>query len=113
MRTAVTSRSNWIMKVALKTSGSLATVVSALALTAMVVSGGHARADEADAKRLLKAMSDYLAAQKSISFGFDTNYEVVTKDNQKLLLASSGTISLSRPDKVHVTRTGGFANLEM
>jgi hypothetical protein len=101
------------MKVTLKTTGSLATVVSALALTAMVVSGGHARADEADAKRLLKAMSDYLAAQKSISFGFDTNYEVVTKDNQKLVLASSGTISLSRPDKIRATRTGGFANLEM
>ena len=61
----------------------------------------------------LKAMSDYLAAQKAISFGYDTNLEVVTKDHQKLLLASSGTINLGRPDKFRATRSGGFANVEM
>ena len=66
-----------------------------------------------DPKSLFKAMSDYLAAQKSISFGYDTNFEVVTKDHQKLLLASSGTIDLSRPDKIRATRSGGFANVEM
>ncbi len=41
-----------------------------LALSLIVVLGISAgvRADEADAKRLLKAMSDYLAAQKALSF---------------------------------------------
>ena len=73
----------------------------------------EARADEADAKTLLKAMSDYLAAQKAISFGFDTNLEIVTKDQQKLALASSGTITLNRPDKIRATRSGGFADVEM
>ena len=72
-----------------------------------------ANADEAAAKSLLKAMSDYLAAQESISFGFDTNLEVVTQDQQKLLLASSGTMDLRRPDKFRATRSGGFANVEM
>ena len=70
------------------------------------------RADEAEAKRLVKAMSDYLAAQKTISFAFDTNFEVVTKEQQKLSLMSSGTVNLSRPDKVRSTRHGGFANVE-
>jgi hypothetical protein len=28
-------------------------------------------------------------------------------------LASSGTLTLERPDKLHATRTGGFANVEM
>ena len=65
------------------------------------------------AKSMLKAMSDYLAAQKAISFGYDTNLEIVTKDHQKLLLASSGTVDLSRPDKFRATRSGGFANVEM
>ena len=37
--------------------------------------------------------------------------EVVTDQEQKLGLASSGT--LNRPDKLHATRTGGFANVEM
>jgi hypothetical protein len=61
---------------------------------------GEARADEADAKRLLKAMSDYMAAQKALSFGFDATLEVITKDNQKLALASSGTVILDRPGKI-------------
>jgi len=68
--------------------------------------------NDADAKKLLKAMSDYLAAQTAISFGYDTNLEVVTKDHQKLLLASSGAIDLSRPDKIRASRHGGFANVE-
>ena len=72
-----------------------------------------ARADEAQAKSLLKAMSDYLAAQKTISFDYDTNLELVTNQQQKIGLASSGTLTFERPDKLHATRTGGFANLEM
>ena len=72
-----------------------------------------ARADEAQAKSLLKAMSDYLAAQKAISFDYDSNLEIVSTQQQKIGLASSGTLTLNRPDKIHVTRTGGFANVEM
>ena len=72
-----------------------------------------ANADEADAKNLLKAMSDYMAAQTTLSFSYDTSFEVVTKDQQKLLLASSGSIILTRPDKLRVMRHGGFANVEL
>ncbi len=71
------------------------------------------KADEADAKRILKAMSDYLTAQKSISFGFDTTLEVVTTEDQKLALASSGTVTLNKPDKIRATRSGGFADTEL
>ncbi len=71
-----------------------------------------ARADEPAAKTLVKSMSDYMAAQSAISFSFDTDLEIVTKDKQKLALASSGTVTLSRPDKIHVTRHGGFADVE-
>jgi len=72
-----------------------------------------ARADEADAKRLFQAMSDYLGKQQSISFDYDSNLEFVTDDNQKLGLASSGSLALSRPDKVRATRTGGFADVAL
>jgi hypothetical protein len=72
-----------------------------------------AAAGEAEAKQLFKAMSDYLAAQTTLSFDYDTSLEVVTADKQKLALASSGTVTLSRPDKIHMTRTGGFADVEM
>jgi hypothetical protein len=46
-------------------------------------------------------------------FGYDTNFEVVTKDHQKFLLASSGVDDLNRPDKYRSTRSGGFAYVEM
>jgi hypothetical protein len=98
-----------------KAAGSSVATIGAAALILMLVSVTpfEARAGEPEPKSLLKAMSDYLAAQQSISFGYDTNFEVVTKDHQKLLLASSGTIVLSGPDKVRVRRTGGFTNVEM
>ncbi len=88
---------------------------SAIALSMMMALGisTGANADEADAKRLLKAMSDYLVAQQAISFDYDAVLEVVTKDEQKLALASSGTLVLDRPDKVLATRSGGFADVEM
>jgi hypothetical protein len=69
--------------------------------------------NSAEAKKLLQAMSDFLAAQKSLSAGFDTVWEVVTPTDQKLGLASSGTVTLVRPDKVRVARSGGFADFEI
>jgi hypothetical protein len=68
--------------------------------------------DSAEAKKLLKAMSDYQAAQKAISFDYDAALEVVTNDSQKLALASSGTVTLNRPDKIRATRAGGFVDVE-
>ena len=89
--------------------------LSAVALSLIILLGtsAGAKAAEADAKKILKSMSDYMAAQKSISFGFDATLEVVTKDEQKLALASSGTVTLNRPDKILATRSGGFADVEM
>ena len=92
-----------------------ATGISAAAciLAAGFIMSPGAEAGEAEAKSLLKAMSDYMAGQQAISFAFDTSLEVVTKDHQKLLLASSGTMQLGRPDKFRAARAGGFANVEL
>ena len=89
--------------------------MSAVALSLIILFGTTTgvKADEADAKRIFKAMSDYVGAQKSLSFEYDATLEVVTKDDQKLALASSGTVTLNRPDKIRVTRAGGFADVEM
>ena len=104
------------MKTNIRSSTRRSLAGSALVSAALVLAigwGAPVRADEAEAKTLLKAMSDYLAAQTAISFGYDTNLEVVTDDHQKFLLASSGTMDLSRPDKFRGSRHGGFANVEM
>ena len=87
--------------------------ILAVAGMAGTISISAARADDAQAKTLFKAMSDYLAAQQAISFDFDSTLEVVTDQDQKLGLASSGTLVLNRPDKLHATRSGGFADVEM
>jgi hypothetical protein len=88
-------------------------LVAAITMIAGLAVPTDAQAGEAEAKDLLKAMSDYLAAQKNISFAYDADFEVVTKDGQKLLLANSGTLDLSRPDKIRASRGAGFANVEM
>jgi hypothetical protein len=86
---------------------------AAVAVIVGMAAPQQARANEADAKNLLKAMSDYLAAQKAISFDYDTNLEIVTTELQKFALASSGAMTVNRPDKVRATRSGGFANVEL
>jgi hypothetical protein len=86
--------------------------LTAAALIGLTAGASAVRADEAQAKSLLKAMSDYLAAQKALSFDFDSNLDIVTKEGQRLTLASSGSVALNRPDKVRATRSGGFADVE-
>jgi hypothetical protein len=92
-----------------------ATCISAAVLALVLGLGAPsgARADEEDAKNLVKAMSDYMAAQKAVSFAYDATLEVVTTDDQKLALASSGMVTINRPDKIRATRSGGFADVEM
>jgi hypothetical protein len=89
---------------------SRATTAGALAL---VVLAGPAAADEADARAILAAMSDYMSAQQTFSFDFDSTLEVVTTEDQKIALASSGTVAVARPGLIHARRQGGFADMEM
>jgi len=91
-----------------------ARVLLAIGLSSLLVVGSStAGADEADAKRLLKAMTDYVSAQKSVSFDFDAVLDVVTPEDQVIGLASSGAVTLSRPNKIHASRSGGFSDIEM
>jgi hypothetical protein len=87
----------------------MASIVAALALGMVVMSSAHAQ----DARQILKSMSDYVTAQKNVSIAFDSDVEVVTSDMQKIQFASSGKALLSRPDKIRVTRTGGYADVEL
>ena len=89
--------------------------IFAMALSLMLLLGlpERVKADEADAKRILKNMSDFMTTQQTLSFEFDAALEVITTDEQKLALASSGAAKLKRPDKLHVARAGGFTDMEM
>ncbi len=95
-----------IIRALIRSSAALA----ALAVL-VVMSGQIARAQ--DAARILKAMSDYTGAQKSISAAFDSDIEIITPELQKIQFASSGQLKLNRPDKLRIRRTGGYADVEL
>jgi hypothetical protein len=83
-----------------------------LALVAGFVGVVHpVRAD--DSLELLRAMTSYTAAQKSISANFDSSIEVITPELEKIQFTSSGKMQLSRPDKLRINRTGGYADVQL
>jgi hypothetical protein len=92
----------------------LAATTSRLALTFLAINMiGLFGARAEDPKAMFKEMSDYLASQNAIAFDYDANLDVVTLDGERLGLASSGKMTLNRPNKLHATRTGGFADVEV
>ncbi|WP_454649772.1 DUF2092 domain-containing protein [Bradyrhizobium liaoningense] len=66
-----------------------------------------------DPAKILKSMTDYLTSQKTMSAAFDSDIEIITPELQKIQFASSGEIKMSRPDKLRVRRTGGYADVEL
>ncbi|MEV8466407.1 DUF2092 domain-containing protein [Fluviibacterium sp. DFM31] len=92
-------------------SNTLAGIIATALTASLLPVATHA--DEADARRILQSMSDYLGALDTFSFDFDTEQDVVTVDGEKLGLARSGHIAVARPGQVHVTSKGGFTDLEM
>ena len=86
-----------------------------IVLMTLVVFTGPLQAQDTktDAQKVLKAMSDYIAAQKNFLITFDSDVEVITPEVQKIQFTSSGEALLSRPDKLHAQRTGGYSDLEV
>lgn len=77
----------------------------------LLAAASTARAN--DPAKVLKSMTDYLGAQKTLSASFDSDIEIITPELQKIQFASSGLIKMSRPDKLRVRRTGGYADVEL
>ena len=89
-------------------------IVAAGTMLALGVSlMSDARAQTTDPDKILKAMSDYVTGQKTLSITFDSDIEVITSGLQKIQFTSSGQVQLSRPDKLRATRTGGYNDVEI
>lgn len=69
--------------------------------------------DSAAARELLRGMSDFLAGQDRLAYDYDATFEIVTNADQKLGLASSGTVTLDRPDRIRASSSGGFLDVEV
>jgi len=89
----------------------LAVAISAALLVPAETPRAEAAGD--DANQILKSMSDYLATQKAISAAFDSALEVMTPQGEKIQFNSSGTLLLQRPNEIRLTRTGGYADVEL
>jgi hypothetical protein len=87
-------------------------VLVGMALIAGVSQTPHANAQGREAEKILKAMTDYVASQKTLSVTFDSDIEVITQDLQKIQFTSSGQVQLSRPDKLRAVRSGGYTNVD-
>ena len=93
----------------------LARAMSRLALVVAIAGApaSAAWAEEGDAKTILKAMADYVSRQDNLSLKYDTDIEVVTPAVEKIQFSASGDVTMSRPNKFRVSRTGGYADVEL
>lgn len=66
-----------------------------------------------DADKILKSMTNYLADLKAFTAEYDVDNEVVDRAGQKLQYSASGTITVQRPGKLHITRRGAFVDGEL
>lgn len=90
----------------------LLAVFTILALN-LVLPSGASQAQESDAKAILKAMTDYVSSQKSITFTFDSDIEVITPQMEKIQYTNSGEALLNRPDKLRAHRLSGHSDVSL
>jgi hypothetical protein len=83
-------------------------VIAGLALAAT-----GAQATEAEARTLLKAMSDYIGGLGALETSVDTSVEIITPDMEKIGFASTSTLKMARPNQVHLQRSSAFGELTM
>jgi hypothetical protein len=83
------------------------------AMSIVGVPGPAAWAAEGEAQSILKAMADYVSRQENLSLKYDADVEVVTPAVEKIQFSASGDVTMSRPNKFHISRTGGYADVEL
>lgn len=70
-------------------------------------------AEDGAAQSILKTMADYIGRQENLSLKYDADVEVVTPAVEKIQFSASGDLTMSRPNKFRVSRTGGYADVEL
>jgi hypothetical protein len=91
----------------MKLAATVRAAAALLVLATIVLAAPRVQAQEENALKILKAMSDYLTSQNGFSARFDVDLEVITPDVQKIQFASTGKVALSRPGKLRAERLGG------
>ena len=97
----------------MKTKVILSTLLASTLAAVAAVAPAETQAQESDAKAILKAMSDYVGSQKTMQLAFDSDIEVITPQLEKIQFTNSGEALLSRPDKLHAHRVGGYSDVAL
>jgi hypothetical protein len=88
-------------------------VVAAVAFGGLAPAWSEDASLDADATKVVKAMSDYLGGLNAYTVSADVDLDVTLKTGEKYRLASSGTIALRRPGEVRVKRKGELADTDI
>ena len=70
-------------------------------------------AQDPEADKILKSMSSYLGGLPALNASADVDIEVIDLSGQKLQFSSLVAISAKRPAKLHVSRKGAIADIEI
>lgn len=65
-----------------------------------------------DADKVLSEMSAYMSGLSGFAADFDASTDIITSDGQKVKLAASGNLIVSRPGKFRIKRLGSLAEME-
>ncbi|MBZ4422881.1 DUF2092 domain-containing protein [Myxococcus sp. RHSTA-1-4] len=68
---------------------------------------------EPEAERRLREMSDFLAGQRQLTVRTQGTIEAVLESGQKIQFHREGLVSLRRPDRLRVDRTGDLSDLQL
>jgi hypothetical protein len=83
------------------------------AIACSTLAAAPAAANPESAKRVLRSMSDYMARQNNLSADFEVELDIITPKVEKLQFAASGNMLLNRPDRLRVSRTGGYSDIQL
>jgi len=82
-------------------------------VASMLILTSPVQAEEQSARKILKAMTTYLASQTAITATYDSDIEVITPALQKIQFTNSGEVTIRRPDRLVAKRAGGYSHVEM
>lgn len=101
----------------MKPKGLLCGAIAGLACLTFGVSASllpaQAQTPDEAARDVLKNMTDYVSNLDAFSFDYSVALEAVTTKGIKLQFPASGKILVDRPDRFHVTRSGGHSDIEL
>ena len=66
-----------------------------------------------EADEILRAMSNYLGGLSAFTVSADVDHEIMDLAGQKLQLSASETLVVERPGRLHVSRQGPIAEVEL